>query len=99
MTFAELHLAVRETLRGTALNTFLVGVESVEDSPGRVDVEWRIYVPREPTEALYFKGRDPFRLLAALRLKLREVHPPEPVPSALTEVGESPSDDPTTEPR
>jgi len=71
MTMAEVHVAVREALRGSRHSKFLVVVESAELHPGRVDVEWRISVgDGEPVH--HFRGRNPYQLLAMLRARLND---------------------------
>jgi len=93
MTHAELHLAVREALRGSTYRGFLVCVESAELHPGRIEVEYRISISGEGGP--YLRGRDPFQLLARLRAHLeseataRAAKEP-PLPAELAAIGAPP---------
>lgn len=85
MTFAELHTAVREVLQGTGLSTFLVSVQALENHPGRIDVQWSVWVSREPAvpspapiltppPSYFFKSHDPARVVNSLRKVIANQH-------------------------
>lgn len=86
MTFAELHMAVREVLHGTGLSTFLVSVQALENHPGRIDVQWSVWVSRESTPAptptptltpvpsYFFKSHDPAQVVNSLRKVIANQH-------------------------
>jgi len=98
MSHADLHIALRESLRGSGCSTFMVTVESSELHPGRVEVDWRISIfEGDPSQLRYhYRGRDPFDLLARIRAKLiedaraRQATEPPPPPE-LVAVGPPPS--------
>jgi len=96
MTLADFHLAVRRLLVGTPYTAFTVLVEVVEQHPGRVAVEWRVYIPRPGTaDSLYHRGGDPVRVLAAVKERVREERETLstiPPPPDVLDVGAPPPD-------
>jgi hypothetical protein len=96
MTFTQIHVAVREALRGSPYSQFLVTVQSAEQHPGRIEVEWRICIS-DATPTLFYKGRDALALLEMVREHVRglareraETDPPPP--DELTAIGPVPAD-------
>lgn len=93
MTFTDVHIAVRDTLRGSPFSAFLVTVQSAEQHPGRVEIEWRVFVSDGPD--LFFKGPDPMALVEMLRVRLADLlrasAPTDPpLPLSLEAIGDVP---------
>jgi hypothetical protein len=95
MKFVDVHLAVREALRGSPYSQFLITVQSLEQHPGRVEVEWRICIS-DANPLLYYRGREPGALLEMVREHVRGIARARaatdpPPPDALELVGTPPS--------
>jgi hypothetical protein len=101
MTFAELHMAVREVLHGTGLSTFLVSVQALENHPGRIDVQWSVWVSRElavstpaptltPVPSYFFKSHDPARVVNSLRKVIADKRAVPDNDAELVAIGEVP---------
>jgi len=90
MTYAELHLAVRAMVQPKGFSTFVIDVQVVEQHPGRVEVKWSVFVPRDhPLPAFYFKALEPKRLLDYLETMLAEL--PSVVPPEIAAIGTPPT--------
>jgi hypothetical protein len=72
MTHAQVHVAVRGLLRGTTLDSFMVTTNSWEHDDHTVAVEWSVCVHRGANPVLYFRAREPERLVEYVRAALEE---------------------------
>lgn len=90
MTHSEVHLGVRNVLRASPFRKFVVVVESVEDDNGGVVVEWRIAIT-DATPMMYFRGRNPYELLAEVRSTVDALRKTEPAPADLESIGVPPT--------
>lgn len=92
MTFLEMQTATRAAVYAAGLSRFTVIVEAVEHHPGRIAIQWSVFVARDaPKEPLYHSARSPVDVLNWLKKRLatgpdgNDLHPD------LTAIGDIPA--------
>jgi hypothetical protein len=89
MTFADVHMAIRNLLRGAGNTSFHLSVEAHECHPNRVTVNWRVWLEREPPrQSLSFRSTEPEQLIEFVRRSAAESL--QPPPREVAAIGEIP---------
>lgn len=84
MSHGDLHMAVRQLLRGSRYQGFQISTHSTEQHPGRVFVEYVVHVAGIDRD---YRSADPKRLLSWLREAVGTVDVADKMPEALRSIG------------